>query len=59
VDANKCFLTEAVIAVSREAPTVPDKYRLGSSPATIGLSRGSPMKELEKGPKELKGVATT
>jgi hypothetical protein len=33
---------------------VPHKYRGGCSQPTIGLSIGSPMKELEKGPKELK-----
>jgi hypothetical protein len=31
------------------------KYRGGCSQTTIGLSTGSPMEELEKGPKELKG----
>jgi hypothetical protein len=36
---------------------VPNKYRNGCSQATIGLSIGPPMKELEKGPKELKGFA--
>jgi hypothetical protein len=45
------------IAVSREAPPVPDKYRGGSSQPIIGLSTGSPMRELEKGPKEMKGLA--
>jgi hypothetical protein len=34
---------------------VPDKYRGGLLQPTFGLSTGSPMKELEKGPKELKG----
>ena len=34
---------------------VPDKYRGGCSKKTIVLIMGSPMKELEKGPKELKG----
>jgi hypothetical protein len=46
-----------VAAVSWEAPPVPDKYRSGCLQPTIGLSTGSPMKELEKGPKELKGFA--
>ena len=35
---------------------VPDKYRNGCSQPSIGLSIGSPMKELEKVPKELKGL---
>jgi hypothetical protein len=34
---------------------MPDKYRSGCSQPSIGLSTGSPVKELEKGPKELKG----
>jgi hypothetical protein len=33
------------------------KYRGVSTQLTIGLSTQSPMKELEKGPKELKGFA--
>ena len=37
--------------------TVPGKYRSGCSQSSIGRSTGSPMKELEKGPKELKGFA--
>jgi hypothetical protein len=36
---------------------VPDKYRSGCSQPSIGWSTWSPMKELEKGPKELKGFA--
>jgi hypothetical protein len=36
---------------------VPDKYRSGCSQPFIGQSTGSPMKELEKVPKELKGFA--
>jgi hypothetical protein len=35
----------------------PDKYRGGCSQATIGLSMGSKMEELEKGLKELRGFA--
>jgi hypothetical protein len=35
---------------------VPDKYRSRCSQATIGLSTGYPIEELEKGPKELKGL---
>ena len=60
VDANKCLLTKKpLIVVSREAPPVPDKYRGGCSQLTIGLSTGSPMKELEKVPTELKGFAAS
>ena len=36
---------------------MPDKYRSGCSQLSIGQSTGSPMKELEKIPKELKGFA--
>jgi hypothetical protein len=36
----------------------PNKYRGGCSQPTIGLNMGSPMEELEKGLKELKGFAT-
>jgi hypothetical protein len=36
---------------------VPDKYRVGCSQTTIEyLSTGSPMEELEKVPKELRGL---
>jgi hypothetical protein len=34
---------------------VPEKYRRRCSQPSTGLGIGSPMKELEKGPKELKG----
>jgi hypothetical protein len=37
---------------------VPDKYRSGCSPSSIGWNTGLPMEELEKVPKELKGSAT-
>ena len=40
-----------------EALLVHDKYRGGHSKPSIELSIGSPMGELEKGPKELKGFA--
>ena len=46
------------MAVSWEALPEPDKYRGGCSQPTIGLSTGSPMEELEKGLKELKGFVT-
>jgi hypothetical protein len=35
---------------------MPDKYRSGCSQSSIGRNTGPPMKELEKVPKELKGV---
>ena len=35
-----------------------DRYSRGYLQLTIGLNTGSPMKELEKGPKEQKGSAT-
>jgi hypothetical protein len=37
---------------------VPGKYRSGYSWSSIGWTTGTPMKELEKVPKELKGSAT-
>jgi hypothetical protein len=40
-----------------EALPVPDKFRGGYSQSTIGLSTGSPMRELEKGSKELKELS--
>ena len=40
-----------------EALLVHDKYRVGHSQHTIELRTGSPMEELVKGPKELKGFA--
>ena len=36
---------------------MPEKYRSGGSQLSTGLSTGSPMEELEKGPKELKRFA--
>jgi hypothetical protein len=47
------------IVISWETLPVPDKYRSGCSQQTIGLSTGSPMKELEKEPKELKEFASS
>jgi hypothetical protein len=47
-------LKEPHIAFSCEAMPVPGKYRIGYSQSAIGLYTGSPMKELEKVPKELK-----
>jgi hypothetical protein len=48
---------EPVIAVSWEALPVPGKYRDGCLQSSIRQSTESPMKELEKVPKELKGFA--
>ena len=45
------------MAVFWEALPEPDKYRGRCSQQTIGLSTGSPLEELEKVPKELKGFA--
>ena len=47
---------EMDIAVSWEALPEPDQYRLGFLQPTIRLSTGTPMEELEKRPKELKGT---
>jgi hypothetical protein len=38
--------------------STPDKHRSGCSEPSIGPSRGSPMEELKKGPKELKRFAS-
>jgi hypothetical protein len=46
---------EPDIALSWEALPVPDKYRSGGSQPSTGQSMESPMKELEKVSKELKG----
>ena len=43
------------IAVTWEALLVHDKYRGGHSQPAIEQSTGSPVGELEKGPKELTG----
>jgi hypothetical protein len=48
---------EPDIAVSWEALPVPDKYRSEGSQPSIRLSIGSPMEEVEKGPKKLKGFS--
>jgi hypothetical protein len=48
---------EPVITVAWEALPVPDKYRGGCS-QTLGLRTGSPMEELEKGPKEPEGFVS-
>ena len=46
-----------VLLNSCQALPMPDKYRSGGSQPSIGLTTGSLMEELEKGPKELKGFA--
>ena len=46
---------EQDIAVTCEALLVHGKYRGGHSQPAIELNTGSPMEEIEKGPKELKG----
>jgi hypothetical protein len=48
---------EPGIVISWEVLPVTHKYRGGCSQPSIGLSTGSRMKELEKGPKELKRFA--
>jgi hypothetical protein len=55
---RSAYWQEPDIAVSWEALPEPDKYRGGCSQPSIGLSSQYPMEELEKGLKELKGVAT-
>jgi hypothetical protein len=52
---NPCW-QKPDIAVFWEAPPVPDKYRGGFTQSIIGLSTGSPMKELENAPRKLKGL---
>jgi hypothetical protein len=59
MDTNKFSLTESVIAVFWEALAVPDKYRVSGSQPTTEISIVSPMKEIEKGPKEVKHFATS
>ena len=51
------MLTGDDIAVTWEALLVHEKYRGGNPQPAIELKRGSPMEELEKEPKELKGFA--
>jgi hypothetical protein len=54
---TKCLLTEACYSSFLRGSTIPDEYRGECWQPTIRLSTGSPMKELEKGSKELKGFA--
>ena len=49
---------EPDMAVSWEALPEPYKHRDGCLQPTIGLSTGFSIEELEKGPKELKGIST-
>jgi hypothetical protein len=49
---------EPDISVPWEALPVPEKHRGGCSQPSNGLGTGFRMKELEKGPKERKGIAT-
>jgi|UPI0000F4F447 hypothetical protein len=44
------------MAISWEALPVPEKYRSGCSQPSIERSTWFPMKELEKGSKELRGL---
>ena len=53
---STCWL-EPDISVTWEALLVHDKYRRGHSQPAIELSTESPVEELEKGLKELKGFA--
>ena len=57
MDAKKCLLTEACIAVSQKALPEPDKYRGGCLQPTIVLSIEYLKDELEKELKELRGFA--
>jgi hypothetical protein len=57
IPTSACW-QEPDIADSWRGLLVSDKYRGGCSQPTIGLSTGSPMVELEKGPKKLKSFAT-
>jgi hypothetical protein len=56
--ARKILRRDPVIAVLYEAMPVPGKYRHGCSQLPIRWNTGSPIEELEKVPKELKGSAT-
>ena len=54
-DYNGCFCCVACKSSLRKKML--DKYKGGCSQPTTGLSTGSTVKELEKGPKKLKGFA--
>jgi hypothetical protein len=55
---KRVCLQGPAIAVSCEAMPVPGKYRSRCSQSAIGWNTGTPMNEIEKVPKELKGPAT-
>jgi hypothetical protein len=52
-----CIVSLSCLQETFIALPVPDKYKSGCSQPSIGQSTGSPVKELEKVPKELKGFA--
>jgi hypothetical protein len=59
VDVNKCLLTGACYSCPlRDSASAWHIFRGGWSQPAIGLRTRSPMEELEKGSKELKGFAT-
>jgi hypothetical protein len=51
-------LQDPDITLSCESMPMPGKYRSGCSQSSIRWNTGPLMKELEKVPKELKGIAT-
>jgi hypothetical protein len=53
ISHGRCVNIESLL----RALTVPDKYGGRCSRPISGLSTGSPMEKLEKGPKELKELA--
>jgi hypothetical protein len=55
---RSAYWQEPVIAVSWEALPESDKHRSGCSQPTIRLCKVTPMEELKKGLKELKGFVT-
>ena len=55
---SKILLKGPDIAVSCETMPGPSKHRSGCSQLAIGWNTGSPMEDIEKVPKELKGSAT-
>ena len=56
--ASKILLIDPDIAVSCETMPGPSKHRSGCSESAIRWITGTPMEELEKEPKELRGSAT-
>ena len=55
---SKILLKDPDVAVSCETMPGPSKHRSECSQSAIGWITGTPMEELEKVPKELKGTAT-